>query len=186
MIETERLILRPWQDRDRVPFAAMGQDALVMRYLGPLQSRTETDAAIDRMIELQVALNHCFWAIERRVDAAFLGFCGLKPGPDRTPIAGGIEIGWRLASAHWRQGYAREAAQASLEWGWENLIDTAILAMTVAANAASWGLMDRLGMYRQPALDFDHPGVPEGSPLRRHMIYRIDRPANRHFINQKA
>lgn len=179
MIETDRLVLRPWRDEDRAPFAAMGQDAEVMRFLGPLQTVDEANDAVDRMIEFQSTLGYCFWAVERRADGAFLGFCGLKPGPAGTPLAARLEIGWRLARAHWGQGYAREAAQASLDWGWATLPDPAILAMTVTENSASWGLMERLGMTRLADQDFDHPGVPDGSPLKRHIVYRIDRPAAR-------
>lgn len=179
MIETERLIVRPWRDSDRAPFAAMGQDPEVMRFLGPPQTRVESDAVIDRMIAMQAALGYCFWALERRTDAAFLGFCGLKPGPVDTPLEGEVEIGWRLAHVHWGQGYAREAAQASLDWAWANLTINSVWSMTVPANTASWGLMERLGMSRLVDRDFDHPAVPDGSPLKRHIVYRIDRP----FIN---
>jgi len=184
MIETERLIIRPWQERDRAPFAAVGQDEAVRRFLGPLQSREESDAVVDRLIAMQAAQGYCFWALERRADGVFLGFCGLKPGPAGTPIADKVEIGWRLAAPYWGQGYAREAAEASLDWGWRNLRHQAIYSMTVPANRASWGLMERLGMQRRPDLDFDHPEVPDGSPLKSHIVYRIDRPADRPFINQ--
>lgn len=176
MIATDRLIIRPWRDSDRAAFAAMGRDPQVMRFLGPLQSREECDQAIDRMMAMQTALGMCFWAVERRDDAAFIGFCGLKPGPVDTPLADGIEIGWRLAQVYWGQGYAREAAQASLDWGWTNLDCLAISAITVMANSASWGLMERLGMQRVPDGDFDHPSLPEGHPLRRHIRYTIARP----------
>lgn len=178
MIDTDRLILRAWRDSDRAPFAAMGRDAEVMRHLGPLMSPKESDAAIDRLVGVQAARGYTFWAVERRGDGAFLGFCGLKPGPEGTPIEGRIEIGWRIARAHWRQGYAREAALASLDWGWANLADSTIFAMTVPANVASWTLMERIGMKRRPDGDFDHPAVPDGSPLKRHIVYAIDRPSS--------
>lgn len=186
MIETERLIIRPWRDDDRAPFAAMGRDQDVRRFLGPLQSRADSDALIDRLIAMQAQFGYCIWAVERRADAAFLGFCGLGPGPAGTPLHGGIEIGWRLARAYWGQGYAREAAQACLDWAWATLPVGAILSMTVPANTASWGLMERLGMKRVPDGDFDHPGVPDGSPLKRHLVYRLDRPANRPCVNSTA
>lgn len=179
MIETERLIVRPWRDTDRAPFAAMGQDPEVMRFLGPLRSRAESDGLIDRMIAMQAERGYCLWAVERRVDTAFLGFCGLNAGPMGTPLEGGLEIGWRLARAYWRQGYAREAALACLDWTWVNLAIDGLFSMTVPANTASWGLMERIGMRRLADQDFDHPGVPDGSPLKRHFLYRIDRP----FIN---
>ncbi|OYY63006.1 GNAT family N-acetyltransferase [Sphingomonas sp. 28-62-11] len=184
MIETERLIIRPWQESDRAPFAAMGQDEAVRRFLGPPQSREESDATVDRLIALQSAYGYCFWALQHRTDGAFLGFCGLKPGPAGTPIADAIEIGWRLAVPYWRQGYAREAAVASLDWAWQNLAANTVYAMTVPANIASWGLMERLGMQRLAQLDFDHPDVPDGDPLKPHIVYGINRPANRPFVNQ--
>lgn len=174
MIDTGRLIVRPWHDADRAPFHAMGQDAEVMRFLGPSQSRAETDAAIDRMIACQAEHGCCFWAVERRDDGAFLGFCGIKPG--RWPIEALPEIGWRLGRAYWGQGYAREAAQACLNWAWAVRDWSHIYAITVPANTASWGLMARLGMERLVDGDFDHPDVPVGSPLKRHITYRIARP----------
>jgi RimJ/RimL family protein N-acetyltransferase len=174
MIGTERLILRGWCDSDRAPFHAMGQDERVMATLGPLLWRDETDAMIDRMQRILDANGFTFWAIERRVDGAFLGFCGLKPGAEETPIEGEIEIGWRLAHEYWGQGYAREAAQASLDWGWAHLDAPGIAAITSVDNVRSWGLMERLGMVRAPADDFDHPKAIER--LRRHVTYRIARP----------
>lgn len=177
MIETERLILRPWQDDDRAPFHAMCRDPQVMATLGPLLTRGESDALIDRMIAMQADLGHCFWAMERQADGMFTGFCGLKPGAENTPVAGGVEIGWRLASDQWGKGYAREAAAASVRWAWSQLDADAVLAITAQINRRSWGLMERLGMRRIAGADFDHPLVPVGSDLRRHVTYRLDRPA---------
>ena len=93
----------------------------------------------------------------------------------RWPITDEIEIGWRLAHDAWGQGYAREAAEASLAWGWANLPVPTIAAITVPANTRSRGLMERLGMVRVADGDFDHPDVPDGSPLQRHILYRIAR-----------
>lgn len=174
MIETERLIIRPWRESDRAPYFALNADPDVRRFLGPPQNRAETDAALDRQAVAQAAHGHCFWALERRDDAALIGFCGLLPG--KAPIDGKIEIGWRLGRAYWQQGYAREAAEACLAWGWANLPDPAIYAITVPANSASWGLMERLGMTRVADGDFDYPDLAEGDPLRRHITYAIARP----------
>lgn len=175
MIETERLILRPWRDADIAPFHAMGRDPEVMRYIGPPMTLEDASAAHDRMVARQAEHGYCFWAIERKADAAFLGFCGLQRGYDF--LAGETEIGWRLRRDAWGQGYARESAEASLAWGWGNLDIPTITAITVPANRASWGLMERLGMTRRRERDFNHPGVAEDSPLRRHILYTIDRPA---------
>jgi RimJ/RimL family protein N-acetyltransferase len=176
MIATERLILRRWTDADREPFHAMCNDPVVMEFLGPLQSMTETDAAIDRLNAHFDDQGYTFWALERRADGAFLGFTGLKPGPDGTPLFSAVEIGWRLAVEFQGKGYACEAAAASLSWGWSNLPDDEILAMTVSANIRSWGLMERLGMVHRPELDFDHPALPMDSSLRPHIVYSIARP----------
>lgn len=173
MIETERLVLRGWNEADRAPFHQMCNDPEVMTFLGPLLTRAESDAAIDRQLGLQAVHGHCFWAVERRTDGAFLGFCGLVPGAADTPIAGEIEIGWRLGKAHWGAGYAAEAARASLAWGWHHLDAARIVAITVPGNRRSWGLMERLGMHRLPEGDFDHPrAVPA---LRQHITYAINR-----------
>ncbi len=176
MIETPRLIVRPWRDSDRAPFAAMGGDPAVMEHLGPLHGREQADIAVNRMIALQAERGHCFWAVERRDDGAFLGFCGLKIAPEGIAgVEGAVEIGWRLRRDAWGQGYAREAAAASLSWGFANLADDRIIAITTPGNVRSWGLMQRLGMVRRHDLDFLHPGLPEGDPLRQHITYEIRR-----------
>ena len=174
MIETPRLILRRWEDRDRPVFHGYCNDPRVMEHLGPLQARAETDAAIDRQNGFLDSNGYCFWAVERREDGALLGFCGLKPGAEDTPIEGKIEIGWRFGHDHWGRGYARESAQASLDWGWANLDAPAIAAITTTGNVRSWGLMERLGMIRAPEDDFDHPKAVER--LRAHVTYRMMRP----------
>lgn len=174
-LETSRLVLRGWREEDVGPFHALCNDPEVMRYLGPLQNREMITAAVGRMQGFQSDPGYCFWAIERVEDGAFLGFCGLKPGPEHTPLHGHVEIGWRLSRAAWGRGYAREAAAASLDWGFANLPDQAIMAMTVLGNTRSWGLMERLGMKREAGLDFDHPALAEGDPLRPHIVYSITR-----------
>ena len=174
MIETGRLILRRWEDRDRPVFHAMCSDPRVMEFLGPLMDRDEVDAAIDRQNGFYDRLGYCFWAVERKADGALAGFCGLKPGAEGTPIEDEIEIGWRLGHAFWGEGYAREAAQASLSWSWANLGVDRIAAITTLNNTRSWGLMERLGMVRAFADDFDHPNASEH--LKAHITYRIARP----------
>jgi RimJ/RimL family protein N-acetyltransferase len=174
MIETPRLTLRNWQDSDRLPFNAMGRDPAVMEHLGPLQSQADTDAAITRLQTVAAAHGHTFWVIERREDAEFLGFCGLKIAPEQIPgIEDAVEIGWRLRSDSWGKGYAREAAQASLDWGWANLAIDRIIAITTPDNVRSQGLMLRLGMVRRPDLDFDHPALAPNDPLRPHITFEI-------------
>lgn len=174
-IETKSLILREWRDEDVAPLLSICRDPQVMEFLGPLETEDGIRAAIDRQRTYQANLGHCYWAIEHKNQSEILGFCGIQPEPPGTPIAGLPDIGWRLGRVHWGQGYAREAAQAALDWGFANLNDDAIWAITVLANTRSWGLMERLGMERQHDMDFDHPNVAEDSPLKRHITYRIKR-----------
>ena len=174
-IETERLILREWREEDRGPFHAMCDDPLVMETLWPVMSRSESDALIDRIQALQIEHGHTFWALERKADAAFLGWCGIVVAVDGLPISGQPEIGWRLARAAWGQGYARESAEASLDWAFHDQHYDVVWAITSVGNDRSWGLMERLGMIRHHDLDFDHPKVPDGSPLKSHITYSIRR-----------
>ncbi|MBV8687766.1 MAG: GNAT family N-acetyltransferase [Alphaproteobacteria bacterium] len=176
MIETARLVVRAWRDSDSAPFFRINSDPEVMRHIRPSTTREESDSAIARQRAMQAELGHCFWALERREDGAFLGFCGLRAGVPGTPIADDIEIGWRLGREHWGRGYAREAAAACLAWGFDRLAAPRIVAITVAANIRSWSLMERLGMARRSDLDFLHPALPEGDPLRPHITYVMDRP----------
>lgn len=174
--ETERLILRGWRDGDAEPFHAMFQDPRVMEFLGPPETLENVRAIVARIQGDIARTGYWFWAMERKSDRAFMGFCGVKPGPVDTPIEGKTEIGWRLAHPFWGHGFAREAAQASIDWAWANLSTPDIWAITVPGNTRSWGLMERLGMTRRHDLDFDHPNVPDGSPLKRHLTYALSRP----------
>ena len=176
MIVTERLLLRMAEPRDRAALWAQTRDPRVMQYLIPVPDDAALDAMIARMHASQAEHGFAFWIVERRSDGAVLGVCGLKPGTPDTPIAGMLEIGWRFSQDYWGQGYAREAAQATLDWVWANLPALEVAAITVAGNTSSWGLMERLGMHRIVDGDFDHPLLPDDSPLRRHIQYRIDRP----------
>lgn len=174
MIETERLTLRAWRATDLMPFHAMGQDAEVMRYYGPRATMADCRYTYRQMTTAQSTHGHCFWALERRSDRAFIGFCGILPA---NPVIGGeVEIGWQLARGAWGQGLATEAARASLHWAWSHLDVPAVAAVTVPANRRSRELMLRLGMTRVPTGDFDHPELAARDPLRRHLLYRIARP----------
>jgi RimJ/RimL family protein N-acetyltransferase len=176
-IETPRLILRSWREEDIDPFHAICSDPVVMETLGPLMSRDETAALIMRMNSIEAQHGHTAWAMERKADGALIGWCGLIPGAKGTPIEGKTDIGWRMASSVWGNGFATEAAIAVMTWAFDNLPDDAIWAITAVVNHRSRALMERLGMRHEAALDFDHPNVAADSPLLRHVSYRIDRKA---------
>lgn len=175
MLTTDRLHLREWREADVEPYFAMCSDPEVMQFLLPITSRDEIRAFIERQRASQAAYGSSFWAVERLEDGAFLGFCGLKPGAEGTPIEGEIEIGWRLRRDAWGRGYAKEAASACLDWAWASQA-ASVWAITVPANVRSWGLMERLGMKRHEDLDFQHPAAPPESPLYQHITYSIRNP----------
>jgi|SRR6185437_11508269 len=177
MIETARLILRPWTEADVAPFMRATNTPAVMEYLGGVAAPDAFAQMFERILASQRESGFCFWLLERRggESEAPLGFCGLKLG-SVGPITGKIEIGWRLREDAWGKGYAREAADACLDWAWRNLDMAEIFAITVAGNSRSWGLMERLGMRRRADLDFDHPSFAPGHLLRAHITYAILRP----------
>jgi RimJ/RimL family protein N-acetyltransferase len=176
-IETDRLILRAWREADVEPLHAMGQEARVMEFLGPLTDRAEAERIVRGQALNQSLFGHCFWAVERREYGEMIGFCGVNRGPEGHPLEGKLEIGWRLAHNVWGKGYAHEGARATLDWVWNNCDDDRLWSMTTPGNLRSRGLMERLGMRRHHDLDFDHPDVPDDSLLRAHVIYSISRPA---------
>ena len=174
--ETERLILRLWRPQDHADYALHLNTPAVTRHVGGLQTDEEMAAAFERIDGYYRDYGHTFWAVERKADGAFLGFCGLKvvnlPG---TPVDGETEIGWRLREDAWGRGYAKEAAVAALAWGWANLDRDRILAFTVRANEPSRRLMQRLAMTRRADLDFAHPHFAPGHPLSEHITYVAER-----------
>lgn len=176
-LETARLRLRPWEARDRDPFAALNGDPEVMRHFPGVLDRAGSDALLGRIEARRAAAGFCFAAAERRVDGAFVGLVGLgrMRMPEVPRLDGAVEVGWRLARAHWGKGYATEAARAWLGWGFAVLGLAEIVAITVPANLPSQAVMRRLGMEEVPDGRFEHPALPAGSPLRTHVLYRIDR-----------
>lgn len=175
MIETERLILRPPEPCDRAMLHAMWADPAVMIDLGPVMDEARADATLARHESFR-GEGIGFHVVERRSDGALIGFCGLKRGNPGSPIAGQLEVGWMFATPYWGQGFAREAASASIDWGWANLSDDRIVAVTAARNLKSQRLMERLGMQRLIDGDFDHPAFEPGDPLRPTVTYVVSRP----------
>jgi len=172
MPETDRLILRPFRDEDRDPWAAMNADPEVMRHFPAPLTRAEADTVIDRVNGKIAETGVGFWALERKSDRAFLGFAGLnRNGHENLPVFGEWEVGWRLARHAWGQGYATEAGAFALAHGLEIMGLSRILAYTARSNGPSERVMQRLGMTRAADLDFDHPAVPEDHPVRPHIVY---------------
>jgi RimJ/RimL family protein N-acetyltransferase len=172
-LRTERLLLRPWRTEDREPFAALNADRAVMEYFPTMLTRAESDARAERFDSDIQRLGYGFWAVEIPGETAFIGFVGLMATDDGMPFSPAIEIGWRLAREHWGHGFASEGAMATLAFGFEQLGLEQIVALTAAGNLRSRRVMERLGMQRDPAEDFIHPGVPADHPIAAHVLYRI-------------
>jgi RimJ/RimL family protein N-acetyltransferase len=176
MLATDRLILRRWTASDLAPFAAMNADQEVMRHFAKPLSAAESDALVARLQDRWKEDGIALAVAERKEDAAFLGMVGLAR-VHFPPLAGAVEVGWRLARRHWGQGYATEAARAWLAHGFGAMGLEEIIAFTVPANLASQRVMARLGMRRDPARDFEHPAMPEGHALRPHVVFVLAREA---------
>jgi RimJ/RimL family protein N-acetyltransferase len=174
MIETERLILRRWRDEDVEPFAALNADQTAMRFMPSVSTRAETEAMVGRILAHFEAHGFGLWAVEVPGVAPFIGFVGMQRPSFEAHFTPCVEIGWRLAPAHWGKGYATEAARAVLRQGFENLTLDQIVSMTVPANKPSWSVMERIGMTRDPTDDFDHPRLPAGHKFQRHVLYRLN------------
>ena len=172
---TPRLLLRPWRGADRAPFAALNADPAVMRYFAGVIGREASDRSIDTWQAELAERGWSNWAVELVHTGEFIGFVGLSvPRRAELPFMPCVEIGWRLARAFWRHGYATEAARAALRVGFERLGLPQIVSFTSLINRPSRSLMERIGMH-DTGEDFDHPALPEGSELRRHCLYRITR-----------
>lgn len=177
--DTERLSLRVWQDRHRAPFAAMNGDPEVMRHFPALLTPEQSNAGIDAARAAFAERGWSNWAVElRQPDLAsggrFIGFVGLSVPRQPLPFSPCVEIGWRLQRDAWGQGYATEAAQACLRVAFETLGLDEVVSFTARTNLRSMAVMERIGLSRTEQ-DFEHPAVPEGHPLRPHVLYRITR-----------
>lgn len=175
IIVTERLILRPWKDEDFAPFAEMNADPRVREFFPSLQTREESDKTARHFQATYARDGFCFYAAELTATGQFVGFIGIQTMDFVVPSLPqpAIEIGWRLAHAHWGKGLATEGARAVVQHAFESLKLREIVAITVPANIRSRRVMEKIGMKHHPELDFDHPRIAEGCSLRRHVLYRL-------------
>ena len=177
ILQTDRLILRPFAPDDLEAFAAINADAQVMRHFPETWSAARSAQVLEHWATRWQAGGPAFSAVEDRATGALLGMCGLSR-PEGLPISPCTEVGWRLTPSAWGKGIATEAARAWLAWGWEQGL-AEILAFAPEPNMPSRAVMARIGMVEVPALGFAHPDIPEGHPLRRMVVARIERPGRR-------
>ena len=171
-LRTERLALRRWRESDRSAFHALNVDPRVMATIGPVMSRAESDEFMNRIEQRFDQHGYGLWCVELRsgdAEGEVIGFTGFM-----TPwFRDGVEIGWRIRADHWGQGYAPEAAIECLRHGFDHLGFPEVISFTAAINSNSRRVMDKIGLIHDPTEDFDHPGVPEDSLLRPHVLYRM-------------
>ena len=174
-LETERLRLRAWRPEDRDPYAALNADPVVMEHFVAPLTRAESDDHVDRIERRFAERGWDLWAAERTDSGAFIGFIGLAiPGFD-APFLPSVEVGWRLAQEHWGNGFAPEGASAVLAFAFDDLGLPEVLSFTSVGNAKSRRVMEKIGLVHDADDDFDHPNVPEGHRIRRHVLYRVTR-----------
>jgi ribosomal-protein-alanine N-acetyltransferase len=172
-IRTERLLLRRWVQSDRAPFAELNADVRVMEHFPSVLTGAESDAIVERIVAHFERRGFGLWAVEVPGEVPFIGFVGLAVPPFEAHFTPCVEVGWRLAAEHWGRGYATEAARACVSFGFDQAGLREIVSMTVPENIRSRRVMERLGMTRNPADDFDHPMLPGH---RRHLLYRLQSP----------
>ncbi len=172
-MHTLRLRLRPWRQSDFAPFAALNADPAVMEHFPAPLSQAESDALAERIQAAMEERGWGLWAVEILGGEPFIGFVGLSIPRFEAHFTPCVEIGWRLARSAWGRGYATEAAQAALEFGFCNLGLGEIVSFTSAQNDRSRRVMERLQMTHNPADDFDHPALPAGHRLSRHVLFRL-------------
>ena len=172
-IQTERLILRPWKKEDLASLQSLNQDPRVMEYFPSLKSYKESLEEYNRIKEDFKKEGFGLWAVSLIGGADFIGFIGLHRVKFTEHFTPAVEIAWRLMADYWGKGYATEGAMACLKYGFETLHLDEIVSFTTPLNKRSIAVMERIGMSRDPKDDFDHPKLPKGHPLRRHVLYRL-------------
>jgi len=175
ILETERLFLRTFQEEDVETLIVINQDQKVMQFFPAISTREETIALIDKIISHQEEKKFSLYAAEIKNTGEMIGFVGLFTAKFEAPFTPAIEIGWRLSSKHWNQGYANEAAKEVLDYAFKTLNLVEVVSFTSVLNKPSIRVMQKIGLHTNSEDDFDNPNVPSGSPLLRHVLYRLKR-----------
>ncbi len=172
MIETERLILRPWREDDILPFSEINSNMEVMEYLPKCLSLEETVQFYNRIVAEHYRFGYGLYAVETKIDGSFIGYVGFHHFDFDAEFSPGVEIGWRLAKEFWNQGYATEAAIACLDYARRNQLFNEIYSFTTVDNHRSERVMQKIGMEREGF--FSHPALPRGHRLKPHVLYKLE------------
>lgn len=166
---TPRLVAGEWHERHVGEFVGMNADARVMRYFPSTLDRDASEAFLARIKDEMERCGYGLWAVEERGSGRFVGFVGLHGFDFAVDFAPGVEVGWRLLPEFWGRGYAPEMAAECLRFAREELSLDRVWSFTALQNKPSEKVMQKAGMER--VKEFDHPALPEGHPLRRHVLY---------------
>jgi ribosomal-protein-alanine N-acetyltransferase len=175
LIETERLLLRLWKEEDREPFYRMNSDSRVMEFMPECMTRAESYLLFERINEHFRKHGFGLFAAELHQDQSFIGFVGLAVPSFKAHFTPCVEIGWRLAADYWGRGLATEAARTLAKHAFGELALSELVSFTVPKNVRSRRVMEKIGMTHDVSDNFDHPNLPAGHPLRRHVLYRLRR-----------
>jgi len=171
-LETDRLILREWQDEDRLPFSQMNADPMVMEYMPRRLDEDASGKLVDRFQRHFKKYGYGLYATELKENNEFMGFIGLNNVELNVPFAPAVEIAWRLSYEFWGNGFASEGAQAILDHALGKLKIPQVVSFTVYDNTRSIHVMEKIGLVRDPDGDFEYPRLPKGHPLAQHVLYR--------------
>jgi RimJ/RimL family protein N-acetyltransferase len=185
-LRTARTLLRQWKDTDLPAWIEMNADPEVRRYFPAVLTPDAAAAEAGRIRATIDQRGWGPWALEIPGSLPFAGFVGLLLHTFPAHFMPAVEIGWRLPRSAWRQGYATEAAQAAMQFAFENLELPELVSMTVPDNTPSQAVMKRLGFTRDAADDFEHPRVEDGSKFKRHVLYRLSAARHREMSTQGA
>lgn len=172
-IETQQLLLRQWEMEDAIDYAAMNADPILMEHFPNTLSSEES---LKHLLKMQSAIQsqgYGLFAIEIKESGHFIGFTGLSHPSFKSDFTPCVEIGWRIARPYWRNGYAFQAARACLDFGFNQIGLSSIFSFTAISNIPSENLMVKLGMQKWGM--FEHPNLPTGHSLRKHVVYSINK-----------
>lgn len=178
ILETKRLIIRVFEESDLDALSTINRDPLVMEYFPALEKREETRNAILRVREHHRKYGYSLYAVELKQTHELIGFVGIKNVTFKADFTPAVEIGWRISSRHWNQGYATEAANAVVQHTFNTLGIKELVSFAVEKNMASRRIMEKIGMSHNPNDDFNHPELEKDSPLCRHVLFRLTKKEN--------
>lgn len=171
--ETDRLIFREWEEKDRQAFARMNSDPMVMEYLPRPLDLSASNKLMDRFQAHFDQHGYGIYALERKEDGEFVGCTGLHNVEFEAAFTPAVELAWRLDYEYWGQGYGSEAGKAVINHAFKKLKLKRLVAFTVHDNERTTHLMEKLGMKKVEGGDFDYPTLPKGHPLGRFVLYEI-------------